>query len=384
MKNLKIKDNIMNTSFKIICALLMLFGFSSIGCKENPQLFVGRFTKPGEKGLYVYEFNSRNGNLELSCEVDAGPSPSFMCFSEEKGLVYTANEVMQFQGLFGGGITTLKYDVTTGSFEKVNEIHIPHGGPCYISLSDDKGYLFVANYPNGSVAVVRLDDNGVPEQITDTILYVKKTPDISNAHMILQDPAGERVYVTDLGLDRIVIYDFDREAGKLIQLENGIISLPKKSGPRHFTFNDDGSMLYLINELGSTVMVFKVDEKEGLILIQTLSTISEDFIENNYCADIHIGKDGRFLYGSNRGENTIVIFSINEDGTLSLTGRVSCGGDWPRNFTIDPSGKFIIIGNQKSNYISVFRIDRKTGFPAGNSKNYEIGAPAFHKFVLFR
>jgi 6-phosphogluconolactonase len=200
----------------------------------------------------------------------------------------------------------------------------------------------------------------------------------------LQDPAGERVYVTDLGLDRIVIYDFDREAGKLIQLENGIISLPKKSGPRHFTFNDDGSMLYLINELGSTVMVFKVDEKKGLILIQTLPAISEDFIENNYCADIHIGKDGKFLYGSNRGENTIVIFRINEDGTLDLAGCVSCGGDWPRNFTIDPSGKFIIIGNQKSNYISVFRIDRKTGFPAGNSKNYDIEAPAFHKFVLFR
>ncbi len=384
MTDIKRKDNIMNISFKIIYALSILFGFSCIGCKVPPRLFVGRFTKPGEKGLYIYEFNRRNGDLELLTEVDAGPSPSFMCISEKKGLVYAANEVMEFKGMFGGGLTTLKYDGTTGSFDKVNEMHIPYGGPCHISLSHYEDYLFVANYPNGSVAVIRLDEQGVPDRITDTILYIKKTPYISNAHMIIHDPAGKRVYVSDLGLDRIVIYDFDREKGKLVQLEKGIISLPKKSGPRHFTFNADGSMMYLINEFGSTVMVFKVDNEEGLILMQTLPTIREGFDTDNYCADIHIGPDGKFLYGSNRGENTIVVYTIESDGLLSLAGHTSCGGDWPRNFTIDPSGKFIIIGNQKSNYISVFRIDRKSGFPSGESKNYEIDIPAFHKFTFIR
>ncbi len=378
MKNMK-------TTLKKILILLLTGNLFFSGCKkEEPKLFVGRFNKPGEKGMSVYELNKRKGELTLISEADAGPSPAFMCFSEQRGLVYAANEVMEFGGVFGGGITTLRYDSEKGSFDKVGEIHIPYGGPCHISLSHDGDYLLVANYPNGSVAVVRLDKNGIPEEITDIFLYLKESPNDSHAHMILHDPDGKRVYVTDLGMDRIVIYNLDPVNGKLIEVENGIITLPRRSGPRHFTFNADGSLLYLINEFGSTVMVYRVDEDKGLIHLQTIPTVREGFITDNYCADIHISKDGRFLYGSNRGENTIVIYRIEKDGTLSLAGHASCGGDWPRNFTFDPSGKFLIVGNQKSNYISVFKIDRKTGFPAGASKNYDIGMPVFHKFVLLK
>lgn len=370
MKNLRILRITLLLSGLLVCA----------ACTENPRLYVGRFTKPGEEGMYVYELDKRKGELVLLQKVDAGPSPAFMCFSEEKGLVYAANEVMEFRGRFGGGVTTLKYDAEKDSFQKMNEIHIPYGGPCHISLSHCRDYLFLANYPNGSVVVVRLDANGIPESITDTILFLKESPDDSKAHMILHDPPGQRVYVSDLGLDRMVIYDFDRINGRLIELENGIVSVPQRSGPRHFAFNEKGTILYLINELGSTMMVFGIDAKEGLQLKQTLPTTREGYILDNYCADIHISNDGRFLYGSNRGENTIVIYNIGEDGTLTLAGHFSCGGDWPRNFTFDPSGKFLIVGNQKSNYISLFRINRKTGFPAGESKNYGIGIPAFHKF----
>ncbi len=181
---------------------------------------------------------------------------------------------------------------------------------------------------------------GIPVSVTDTIIYKKEEEKVSHAHMISFDPSGKRVYVTDLGLDRIVIYNFDAASGKLKQIPNGIATLPKGSGPRHFVFSQDGTRMYVICELNSTVSFFNVSKNGELKLVQTLSTLREDFKGKSYCADIHIGKDGKYLYGSNRGENTIVTFTIGPDGKLSLKGHTTCGGEWPRNFVIDPSGKY--------------------------------------------
>ncbi|MBE3087299.1 MAG: lactonase family protein [Bacteroidetes bacterium] len=360
---------------------LILSGLLLTGCKENSRLFVGGFTIPGPKGLSVFDFNSRNGDLKLISESDVGPNPSYFCYSGNKKLIYILNEVMEFNGTFGGGLTTFKYDAKIGTFEKLNEILIPYGGPCYISMSPDSSFLFVANYPNGSVAVVKLDGNGIPESITDTLVYYMDAPKPSHAHMILNDPSGERVYVTDLGLDRIMEYNFDRNTGKLNWAGNDTLFLPVGSGPRHFAFNADGSKMYVINELGSKMMVINVDKEKGLKLIQTLPTFRQGFEGNNYCADIHMSKDGKYLYGSNRGDNSIVTFRIDNNGLLSLVGHTSCGGNWPRNFVINPSGKFLLVGNQKSNDISVFKIDKRTGLPVEPAKQVKITAPACLKFI---
>jgi 6-phosphogluconolactonase len=371
----------MRSFLKHFTLAIIFIGFFLTSCKKEYKLFVGGFTtKAGEKSMSVFNFNATNGKLKLITESDVGPSPSYFCYSEKNKMFYVLNEVMEFNGKFGGGLTTLKYDDKTNQFEKKNEILIPYGGPCYISMSADSGYLFTANYPNGSVTVVKLDNDGIPETITDTILYVKEEPDRSHAHMILQDPDGKYVYVTDLGLDRVVVYDFNKENGKLNQIENGIASLPQKSGPRHFTFNADGSKLYVINELGSTMTVFDVDKNKGLKLIQTLPTKKDDLIANNYCADIHLSSDGKFLYGSNRGENNIVTYKVGNDGLLSLAGHTTCGGDWPRNFVIDPTGRYILVGNQKSDYISVFRINKKTGLPSIALDSARVKMPACLKF----
>jgi 6-phosphogluconolactonase len=136
----------------------------------------------------------------------------------------------------------------------------------------------------------------------------------------------------------------------------------------------------VINELGSIMTVFDVDKNQGLKLVQTLPTKKDDIIENNYCADIHLSSDGKFLYGSNRGENNIVTYKVGNDGLLSLAGHTTCGGDWPRNFVLDPSGKFLLVGNQKSNYISVFRIDRKTGLPSVALDSARVKMPVCLKF----
>ncbi len=244
------------------CLFFLMAGFLNSGCQRNQRLFAGGFTKDDQKGLAIFDFNPRTGKLDLLSELDAGQSPSYFCFSDRNKMIYALNEVMEFKGQFGGGLTTLKYNTENNKCEKINEILIPYAGPCFISMSADSGFLFIANYPNGSVAVVRLDNNGVPESITDTILYVKEEPDRSHAHMILHDPGGKYVYVTDLGLNRIVIYEFDRNTGKLKERENGITEVTPGSGPRHFTFNDKGSVLYLINELGSTIMVFRISDAE--------------------------------------------------------------------------------------------------------------------------
>jgi len=367
------------TRLTVLLFVSLCFAFTS--CKNEYKLFVGGSAKEeGEKGMSVFSFNSQNGSLKLISEADVGQNPSYFCYSSKNELFYVLNEVMEFNGDFGGGLTALRYDKETNRLEKLSDMVIPYGGPCFISMSADSGYLFMANYPKGSIAVVRLDEKGLPTTVSDTILYVKENPDTSHAHMILSDPAGKYVYVTDLGLDRIIAYDFDGKEGKLNQLENGIATFPEGSGPRHFTFNSDGTILYVINELGSTITVFNVDVRQGLNSVQTVSTVRKDYPEQNYCADIHLGKDGRYLYGSNRGENTIVTFRVGNSGLLDLAGHTSCGANWPRNFTIDPSGKYLLVGNQKSDTVSVFRIDRKTGLPSKLSGFTAVRSPACLKF----
>jgi 6-phosphogluconolactonase len=198
--------------------------------------------------------------------------------------------------------------------------------------------------------------------------------------MISTDPSGKRVYLTDLGLDRIVIFNLDASSGKLHQIKNGEAKLPAGSGPRHFVFSTDGSRMYVICELNSTISFFNVDKDGGLKLEQTVSTLREGFKGESFCADIHLGNTGDFLYGSNRGENTIVTFKIGSDGKLTLAGHTTCGGDWPRNFVIDPSGKYLLVGNQKSGNIVIFEINEKTGLPIEPGKDYKIKAPVCLKF----
>jgi 6-phosphogluconolactonase len=361
-------------------SLVILIGIISSACREKRILFATGYAAENEKGMTIFEFNPGNGDMKLISETDAGPNPSFFCFSVKHKLIYALNEVMKFKGISGSGITTLQYNSNDGRIEKKSEISVPYGGGCHISLSADEGFLFIANYSSGSIAVVKLNTNGIPETVADTILYSEKVRDVSHAHMISQDPEGKHVYLTDLGLDRIMIYDFNKETGMLSLMENGIVALPEGSGPRHFVFNSEGTKMYLINELNSTVIVLNVDNAGRLNPVQTVSTVKVDFKGKNSCAEIMIGKDGKFLYGSNRGENTIVIFKITDSGTLDLAGHISCKGNWPRNFVIDPSGKFLLVGNQRSNEISVFRINNKTGLPEDQVSHAVVKAPACLEF----
>lgn len=344
------------------------------------RLFAGRYTETGGNGLFVFDLNKEAGTFKLLSEADAGPSPSYFCISKKRDLIYAANEVMNFKGENGGAVTTMKYNPVNGSIEKIKDLLVPSGGPCFISLSPGEDYLLLANYSSSSIAVVKLDGNGIPKQVTDSITYEVIDGKVSHPHMIAFDPAGKKVYLTDLGLDRIVIYDFDAATGKLKQSANGIVNFQKGSGPRHFVFNSIGTKMYVICELNSTISVFDADTKGGLKMIQTITTLATDFKNENSCADIHLGKGEHFLYGSNRGENTIVTYKVETDGKIAPAGRTMCGGNWPRNFVIDPTGKFMLVANQKSGNMMLFKIDQKTGLPVETSKDYKLDAAVCLKF----
>ena len=361
-----------------LIALVLVFP----SCTSQPvRFFAGRYTETGGKGLSLLELNPETGTFRLLTEADAGASPSYFCISKKRNLIYAANEVMDFNGVKGGGVTALKYDIENGSVEKVKELVVPEGGPCYISLSPKEDYLMFANYSSSSVAVVKLDENGLPEKVTDSFSFPENDGKISHPHMISFDPSGKKVYLTDLGFDRVVIYDFDNSSGKLKQAENGIVNFAEGAGPRHFAFNSAGTKMYVICELNSTISAFDVDKTGSLKPFQTLSTLSEDFKGESYCADIHIGSGGKFLYGSNRGENTIAVFSIGSDGKLSAAGRSLCGGNWPRNFVIDPTGKHLLVANQKSGNIVLFNIDQKTGMPVRNIQEYQNRFPCLPEIL---
>jgi 6-phosphogluconolactonase len=370
----------MKKSTLTICFILSIIMSSFSTSNGQIRLFAGTYAEGAKKGFFVFDLNREAGTFKLISENDAGPNPSYFCISKKNGFIYAANEVSEFRGVKGGGVTALSYDAKTGSAKKIGELPVPNGGPAYIAISPGDDYLFLANYSGGSVSVVKINEKGIPVSVTDTIVYKGGEGTVSHAHMVSFDPSGKRVYVTDLGLDRIMIYNFDAVNGKLKQIPSGVAELPKGSGPRHFVFSTDGSRLYVIDELNSTITFFNVNMNGELKQVQTVSTLREGFKGKSYCADIHFGKNDKFLYGSNRGENTIVTFKIESDGKLTLAGHTSCGGEWPRNFVIDPSGKYILVGNQNSGNISMFTIDDKTGLPAGPSKDYKIASPVCLKF----
>lgn len=354
--------------------------FSGTANCQTARLYAGKYAGQGEKGLHIIDVDLSKGTFTPVSESDAGTNPSYFCISKKKSLIYAVNEVGKIKDARAGGVTTLRFDAKTGKTEKMNEIAVPNGGPCYISLSADEGFLLVANYGGGSVAVVRLDANGIPSEVSDTIIYKGEEDARSRGHMIAPGTGG-KIFVTDLGLDRVAVYDLDPVSGKLKLINNGYAKLAKGAGPRHFTFGKDGNGMYVINELNSTITVFNVESTGELKEIQTLSTLPEGFSGKNYCADIHLAKNGKYVYGSNRGHNSIVTFSIGAEGKLTLAGHTSCGGEWPRNFVIDPSGKYLLVGNQNSGNISLFSLDKKTGLPLLPAKDFKIASPSCLKFI---
>ncbi len=332
-----------------------------IGCSEKKeakkefQLFVGTYTDGDSEGIYKFTFDASTGALTNKNLAAVLPNPSFIKISGDKKNLYAAQETADFDSL-GGGVTAFK--LKDGQLELLNSMGTEGKHPCHVALSDE-GYLAASNYSGGNVSVFRLGENGElvsnPQIIDHKVLDTAKT---SHAHMAKFK--GNDLFVADLGLDAVKRYSNLNHL--FVASEQASIDLAEGAGPRHFVFGKEGKLLYVINELNSTITVFKQKGDGSYKEIETQSTLDSAFEGKSYCADVHLSADGKFLYGSNRGENTIVIFAIDQNtGKLDLVGRESVRGDWPRNFALDPSGNYLLVANQRSNNITIYKRDVEKG-----------------------
>lgn len=343
---------------------IILVGFIVIlamACAEKPKdrpmytLFVGTYTDGDSEGIYTYTFDADTGELSNQKLVAKLTNPSFLAISEDKKNLYAVQETADFDSL-GGGVTAFR--LNKGNLELQNSLGTQGAHPCHVSLSGD-GNLAVANYTGGNISIFSLNEDGSLVENPQLIDH-KPLDSIKTSHAHMAQFTADGLFVADLGLDAIKRYK--QEDGVYVPAGQSSLSFKDGAGPRHFTFGKSGQLLYVINELNSTISVFEKNPEGNYQEIQVVETLDPTYKGNNACADLHLSPDGKFLYGSNRGENTIVIFAVEAtSGKLELVGRESVHGDWPRNFSIDPTGEFLLVANQKSNNITVFKRDADKG-----------------------
>ena len=343
-------------------------------------MYVGTYTAIGQpgrgraEGLYVYSVDPQSGALTPLHTVAGVANPSFLAFHPNGRFVYTVNEALETDGKPGGGVSAFARDPETGDLTFLNREPSHGTDPCFLTVDPTGRCVLVANYSSGSVAVLPLGEDGrlKPASYVDQHEGSSINPrrqQGAHAHAIPIDPSGQFALCPDLGMDQVFVYQLDAAAGRLQHNDPVGAKLTPGAGPRHLDFHPSKPLAYVINELGSTVTTFAWDAAAGTLReLQTISTLPEGFAEETTCADIHVDPTGRFVYGSNRGHDSIAAFAIDEaTGTLTPLGHTPTGGRTPRNFAIDPSGQFLFAANQNTDTIVTFRLDPTTGrlTPAG-------------------
>lgn len=353
---------------------------------EETLVYVGTYTEDRDEGLFVLKL-SREGELSMVGGFDVGRSPSFMALHPGGEYVYVVNEVGEFEGEEGGAVASL--EVTDGgrSFRVINRQSSLGGGPCHISLDSQGRFALVANYGGGSVAVLPIREDGSLEPASDFIQHEGSSVNPRrqagpHAHSINLDPLDRFAIVADLGLDKLLVYEFNSDEGKLKPAENPWEMLPAGAGPRHFTLHPNGEWAYVINELFSTVTALEYDsELGGLASFQEISTLPPGYEDTNWTAEVVVSSDGRHLYASNRGHDSIAVFRIDpSSGVLEMKETASTQGSTPRNFAIDPSGRFLLVANQGSNLVVVFEIDQDNGSLTPTLHTVEVPRPVCIRF----
>jgi 6-phosphogluconolactonase len=324
------------------------------------RVYVGTYTGGKSKGIYRLDLDPRTGELVPQGLAATTSSPSFLALHPNRRLLYAVNEDR-------GRVSAFALDPQTGALTLLNQQPSRGASPAHLVVDREGKNVLVANYSGGSVAVLPIAPDGSLMPATGFVQHkgssVNRTrQEAPHAHGIALDAANRFAYVADLGLDKVLIYRFDAAAGTLVA-NDPPAAVPPGSGPRHFAFHPSGRTAYVINELTSTVTTFRHDsETGGLEPLQTVSTLPTDYTKSNSTAEVQVHPSGKFLYGSNRGHNSIAVFAIDpETGLLTLTGHQSTEGRTPRNFTLDPTGTFLLAANQDSSRIVVFRIDPNTG-----------------------
>ena len=369
-------------------------GAESQPSRVNPHvdgdlLYVGTYTQDGRtEGIYLVRMDRDAGKLRRVGAVDAGPNPSFLAIHPNRRVLYAVNERDEYDGLATGAVSAFTIAGSTGGLTRLNDAASGGRAPCYLSVDYCGQVVLVANYVGGSIALLPIQANGALASPAHAVQHTGKGPDAErqeapHAHCILADPSNRFVLAADLGVDRVFVYRLDVEGKSLRRVEGGEAVMRPGAGPRHIAFHPKLPLVFVANELDSTVATLRFDAERGALSpADTYSTVPAGFTGKNYPADIHVASNGRTLYVSNRGHNSIAVFSVAEStGALVLNQVVSTQGEWPRNFSLDPSGRWLLVANQRSDSIVVFGCDPDNGTLTPTRQRIAIPRPACLRFL---
>jgi 6-phosphogluconolactonase len=350
--------------------------------------YVGTYThRPPSQGIYRLEFDRATGKLSAPALAGKSGNPSFLAISPDRRFLYAVAEGGPDAGKSGGAVRAFALDPKTGDLTLLNAQSSKGADPCHIVLDSKGRHALVANYSGGSVCVLPIGPDGKLGKATAFVQHTGKSVSPGrqkepHAHSINLSPDERFAFVADLGLDKVLIYKFDRAAGTLTPNDPPSVSVAPGAGPRHFAFHPSGKWAYVINELSSTLTAFSYDAKRGALTeIQTVPTLTKPF-KGNSTAEVVVHPSGRFVYGSNRGHNSIAVFSVDlTTGKLTPAGHQRKGIRVPRNFAVEPSGKWMLVGSQAGDEVLVFRIDEKTGMPQPTEHKAKVGMPVCVRFM---
>ena len=360
-----------------------------IGTYTEDILFgTGNILKGKGEGIYIFRFDELSGEMEPCGVAQAGPNPSYLAFDPSRRYLYAVNELKEFNGAPTGSVSSFLVDPATGSLSFLN--HQPSYGtdPCHLIVDRAGKNILAANFNSGTVCVLPIQKDGSLREASEVIHHQGSSLDPKrqsrpHAHAVIMDDLGRFVFVPDLGIDKVMIYRFEPQAGKLEPNDVPWYRTQAGAGPRQLVMHPRGDLAYLINELNSTVTALEFNQANGgLQEIQTITTLPEDFNGPNICAEIQISPSGKFLYASNRGHESIVAYAINPvDGTLSSLGHKSTQGETPRHFSIDPLGSFLLVANQDLDSVVTFKIDPISGELNATGQITPIPTPVCIKFL---
>jgi 6-phosphogluconolactonase len=353
-------------------------------------VYIGTYTSPtGSKGIYVSRLDPASGALSTPALAADGRNPSFLASTADGRFLYAVNEVDAVEGTTGGAVTGYAVDKATGTLKRLTSQSTVGGGPAHVSVAGRM--VFVANYGGGSVAAYQIQADGTLKPHSAFAQHTGSSVNAArqkgpHAHAATADPTGRFLYVPDLGLDQVLVYRIDASAGTLTPATPPFAPvLPPGAGPRHIAISKDGRHAYVITEMLCTIVAFDRNTSTGALTpIQTIGTLpaGQAVAEGFSTAEVLLHPSGKFLYGSNRGHDSLVVYAVDQaSGKLTLVQHVPSGGKTPRAFNIDPTGAFLLAGNQNSDSVTVFRIDPATGKLTPTGHTASVGKPVSFEFV---
>ncbi len=348
-----------------------------VGCYTR----MGKFSSHRPDGIMLCDVDAQSGRLTVRASFVSQENPSFLRMHPKREHLYAVNELQQ------GRLSSFALNPANGYLEWLNSQPVDGADPCYLCLDPSGSFVLVANYSSGSLTVFPIRPDGTLAPHSDLVLHSGSGPnrdrqEAPHAHSVAFDPSSHFAIAADLGLDRLLVYRLDPMTGKLALNDPAGAAAYPGAGPRHFTFHPNGKILYCANELTGTVTTYSWDCERGILYpLSSLPTLPETFSDDNTVADIHLNPAATRLYVSNRGHNSLAVFAVAADGGLDSMGQVSCGGNWPRNFAVDPDGKWLFVANQRSEDIVTFRIDGD-GMPRETGEKLKLPNPVCIELVI--